>query len=88
MEPHTRRLNRLGLEIWFGRILWGYWPIHIKGWAMTIGGVLLTLAGVWLARLALLAIGFSHQVDWAYIVLLIGVVWQLWLSERHSPDTR
>ncbi|MFZ8477669.1 hypothetical protein ACO1MN_15520, partial [Staphylococcus aureus] len=40
-----RRLqfNDAGREIWFGRILWSYYPAHWKGLAVMLAGIAATL---------------------------------------------
>ncbi|MXP30150.1 hypothetical protein GRI58_15175 [Porphyrobacter algicida] len=82
-EPHwlqierRRRFNDAGREIWFSRILWSYFPIHWKGFAVTLVGIALTLVTCFL---------IDRDMSGIFAVpMLAGIAIMIWICERHSP---
>ena len=76
------RRNRLGREIWFDRVLWSYLPCHWKGWLFLIGVILGLLA---IELVVAWVLHGRDQYDIEGIVGLLGIVWMLVITERHSP---
>jgi hypothetical protein len=69
-------------EIWFRRILWGYFPIHWKGLAVLIGGVCVIVPSIF----AGLKLADSHSVlSGFFYVFAIGVFLGLFvIFNQHS----
>ncbi|MDO8914365.1 MAG: hypothetical protein Q8N10_16995 [Phenylobacterium sp.] len=77
-----KRLNREGREIWFGRILWGYYPSHPKGWILLVVG---TVAAIVLVH-ALIRLGAGWETPALYVLLPICVIALLIMADRHAED--
>ncbi|MES2056685.1 MAG: hypothetical protein V4564_12170 [Pseudomonadota bacterium] len=72
-------------EIWFYRILWGYTPVHWKGWLVLFGFVTFILAGSFGGKAVLDALGLN-DADWIPFPLfwLTGFIPLMMIAHRHS----
>lgn len=77
-----KRVNRKGREIWFGRVLWSYYPSHLKGWVLLIGGILGTIVLVD----ALIRLGAGWETPAFFVLLPVCVIALLIMTDRHAED--
>lgn len=73
-------LNDQGREIWFQRVMWSYMPAHWKGvlYPSAIIAVVVPLG--------MLADRYNPEL--AFVPLLTGWAFVMWLCSRHSPSRR